>query len=452
MDNSRLMSLRLGFSEAQADEIQKHGLKAFLKKSFEPQQPVGLPDFLQNSSKTLAERKVQVTAAIAQGEDSFTAYKKQQKQEFTDFKTWWTARIMNTEYPLREKMTVFWHNHFVASGLKVKLPYWLFTHNNLLREHAFGNFRELTKMIIKSNAVLFYLDNTNNRKGNINENLSRELMELFTLGFGNYSEADIKNGAKGLAGLTVSENGGAYKPKIQDDETITYFGKTGIFKADELVDIIFEQPKIPYLITRKILQWFITDIPDEKSVLYYGDYFRKKDFEIEPLLFKIFTEEASKPGAGTKIKDPLLYILQLTDLLNIKNIRPETIQVFAQRQGMGFYSQYNVKGWSGGRDWLSIQNYTQRNAIAGWLCSGKTIAGAKIMEGKLPMPDWNSNAGSLEIIADFKRKLLVANVPELQDDFEQILKDGFNSDPEMAADSVLKLFQFIAQMPEFQLI
>ena len=451
MDNHRLMSLRLGFSEAQAEEIQKHGLKDFLKKSFEPQ-PVGPPDFLKDSPKTLVEKKAMLTAAQTRGEDFFSEFKKQQKQEHVDFRTWWVQRIIDSDYPLREKMTVFWHNHFVAGSQKVKLPYWIFEHNNLLREHAFGNFRDLTKRIIKTNAVLFYLDNTNNRKGNINENLSRELLELFTLGFGNYSEEDIKNGAKGLAGLTVSENGGQYNPKLQDDEIISYFGKTGVFKADELVDIIFEQPKIPYLITRKILQWFITDIPNEKAVHYYGDYLREKNFEIEPLMFKIFTEEALKPSDATKIKDPLLYILQLTDLLNIKNPNPEIIQVFAQRQGMGFYSQYNVKGWSGGRDWLSVQNYTQRNAIVGWLCSGRTITGSKAIDGKLPMPDWDHKAGNSQIINDFKRKLLIADVPELQEDFEQILKDDFNSDPEIAANSVLKLFQFMAQTPEFQLI
>ena len=139
----------------------------------------------------------------------------------------------------------------------------------ILREHAFGNFKELTKQIIKSNAMVKYLDNVDNKKGKYNENLSRELLELFTIGIGNYTESDIKNGARALAGLNYGDNRAAYRRFAEDDTDKTYFGKTGNWKADDLVDIIFEQKNIPYLITRKILEWFIYDNPPEDLVTYY---------------------------------------------------------------------------------------------------------------------------------------------------------------------------------------
>ena len=130
-------------------------------------------------------------------------------------------------YPLREKMVCFWHNHFVSTVQKVKVNYWIYQHNKFLRENAFGNLKNLTKKILKTNAMVRYLDNVDNRKGKINENLSRELLELFTLGIGNYTENDIKNGAKALAGLGLGQETAKYRRIWEDNDEITYFGKVG---------------------------------------------------------------------------------------------------------------------------------------------------------------------------------------------------------------------------------
>lgn len=452
MDKSVLWSLRLGYSAKQADDIRKLGIKTFLEQSFEAVPMEEMPTFIKNTPKTRAEKKAQSDAAKAEGDDCFKEYQLLQKKNLQDFKVWWIEQMATSNRPLREKMTVFWHNHFVVSSKKVNMLYWLFEHNNLLREEAFGNFRELTKKAIRTNAMLFYLDNTNNKKGNINENLSRELLELFTLGVGNYSEDDIKNGAKALAGLNIGENGGQYLLKQQDNDPIVYFGKTGLYRLDALVDVIFEQPEVPYLLTRKILQWFITDLPDEKLVRQYGDYFRQQDFEIKPLLLKIFTEEALKEPTGTKIKDPLLFLMQLAEALDLKNVTPEMINTFARQQGLDLYAQYNVKGWAGGRDWLTVQTYRQRINVSGGLCNGRLPDGFKDPNVKKIIPKWNPEMNNLEIIADFKQRFLVVSNPELQEDLEKILPPNFNSDPENTISSISKLFEFIIQSPEFQLM
>lgn len=127
--------------------------------------------------------------------------------------------MRDSQFPLREKMVGFWLNHFEVTSQKVKSSYWIFQHNNLLRENAFGNFRELTKKVIYSNAMLGYLDNVENKKDKINENLSRELLELFTIGIGTYSEEDIKNGIKALAGLNLGEEQGMYR-NFQEDNSL----------------------------------------------------------------------------------------------------------------------------------------------------------------------------------------------------------------------------------------
>ena len=289
MNNYTLWSLRLGFSNKQSKTIEKLGLKTFLDQSFNAKFDNSIPDLLSDSPKTIEEfQAIKAERKLQSQEDKMKLLRKEIKTSF-EMKSWWLDKIQEAEFPLSEKMTCFWHNHFVATFQKVKVNYWVFQHNQILRENAFGNFKDLTKKIIKTNATVKYLDNNDNKKGKLNENLSRELLELFTLGIGNYSEQDIKNGAKGLAGLLIGDQNAVYLPRFEDNESFEYLGKKGNFKIDELIDIIFEQPNIPYLITRKILKWFIYDNPNEDLVKYYGDYFKQQNFEIKPLLIKIFT-------------------------------------------------------------------------------------------------------------------------------------------------------------------
>jgi uncharacterized protein (DUF1800 family) len=345
----------------------------------------------------------------------------------------------------------------------VKVNHWIFQHNQLLRENAFGNFKTVTKQIIQTNAMVGYLDNVDNRRDKINENLSRELLELFTLGIGNYTEDDVKNGAKGLAGLNLGEDHAVYRTILENNDTITYFGKTGKFKADEMVDIIFEQKAVPYLLTRKILQWFIYDNPSEELVNYYGDYFRKVDFEIKPLLSKIFTEEFAKVNAGSKIKDPLVFIIQLMHELRVEELNPKLIAFFLKQQGMDLFNQPNVKGWNGGKEWLTSQIYLQRNNAADLLCNGKSLSRRKQFNEENIMTetrntlvkvklDWNKTGNNKTIIEELSERLLFQFDVSLQKDFESILKYDFNPNVENADDAVLRLFNAIVKTPEYQLI
>jgi uncharacterized protein (DUF1800 family) len=378
-------------------------------------------------------------------------------------KSWWIDKMIEDEFPLREKMTCFWHNHYVSTFQKVKVNYWIFQHNQILRENAFGNFKTLTKKIIQSNAMVRYLDNVDNQKDKLNENLSRELLELFTLGIGNYSEEDIKNGAKGLAGLGIGEENAVYRKFFEENEPFVYLGKKGNFKIDEMIDIIFEQPNIPYLITRKILKWFIYDNPKEELVHYYGDYFKKMNFEIKPLLTKIFTEEFTKNNAGTKIKNPLEYSLQLMNELNVENPNTKLITFFIKEQGMDLFNQPNVKGWDGGNSWLTSQIFLQRNNTADLLCNGKNISRAKKENENRIMKqnpnkqlnvklNWDAAGNNKQIIAELKNRLLFQTDETDQQDFEKILKYDFDSKTEGSENAVMRLFNFMIKTPEFQLI
>jgi uncharacterized protein (DUF1800 family) len=463
MNNYSLWSLRLGFSGKQRNSIEKIGLPVFLEKSFVALFDKKVPKFLDNSPKTIEELKAKRQVLKNANPDQAKELLKVELQVSQEMKAWWLQKMIEDEFPLREKMTCFWHNHFVCTFQKVKVNHWIYQHNQMLRENAFGNFKTLTKKIIQTNAMVRYLDNVDNKRDKINENLSRELLELFTLGIGNYTEEDIKNGAKGLAGLNIGEDQAVYRRFLENDEPITYFGKTGKFKIDEMIDIIFEQKAIPYLITRKILQWFIYDNPSETLVNYYGDYFRKVDFEIKPLLVKIFTEEFPKDNAGSKIKDPLVYILQVMNELNVEQLSPKLLAFYLKQQGMDLFNQPNVKGWNGGKEWLSSQMYLQRNNIADLLCNGKNISRrAQYMDNDMVKENvnqlvkvslnWTKSGNNKIIIAELQDRLLFQTNENLQKDWETLLKYDFNPKAEGADNAVLRLFNNMIKTPEFQII
>ena len=460
MKKEFLWSQRLGFSNQQAFAIQKLGMERFLQQSFQAPFNTSIPELLSDSPKSLEDLK-KIRQTRKEDSEAGKELLKKEIQTSNELKAWWIDEMKTTEFPLREKMTLFWENHFVTSYQKVKVNYWIYQKNQMLRENAFGNFKTLSKKVMQTNAMVRYLDNVNNKKGKLNENLSRELLELFTLGIGNYSEADIKNGAKGLAGLGIGETTAMYRRFLEDNDPIEYLGKKGVLKLDEMVDAIFDHPKIPYLLTQKILQWFLYDEPKENLVKHYGDYFRKVNFEIKPLLIKIFTEEFAKNDtAGSKIKNPLEYILLLTSELKTQRPESTTIAFFLKQQGMDLFNPPNVKGWDGGKSWLTSQIYLQRNNVADLLSSGKSIPRSKLeRENTLNKKqafsislDWNTKGTNKEIIKELTDRLLFSTDTSLQQDLEKILKYDFDPQSLGANDAVLRLFNAIIKSPEFQLI
>lgn len=461
MDNNTLWSLRLGFSSKQAGLIQKEGIVDFVKSSFAA--PIALaPSSLMKGELRTAEEIKTYRNKRAKEQGGSLAVQLQMDKKLYDIRAWWIEVMIQENYPLREKLTLFWHNHYVCTLKKIRVNYWLYDHNMILRNNAFGNFRELTKKMLYSNAIVKYLDNNDNINNKFNENLSRELLELFTLGIGNYTEKDIKEGAKALAGLTLGPDGAVYDEKYEYKGTVEYFGQKGNFKANDIVDIIFKQKQAPYFITKKLLKWFVYDNPPEKLITYYGNYLRKVDYEIQPLLLKIFKEEFAKSTAGSKIKDPLVYMLQLNHELNITNQNKKIIALFLRDQGMDFYNQLNVKGWEGGRAWISAQIMMMRNSTADMLCKGQTLKRIRLKhledENEIYTEsldinlDWSKKGNNIEVIKEFTDRLLFLVDENLQAELEQIVTHDFKPDKEGSDSSVMRLFNKIVKTPEFQVI
>ncbi|MEY4937765.1 MAG: hypothetical protein RIS64_4124 [Bacteroidota bacterium] len=469
MKNEFFLSQRLGFSNAQADSIRQMGSEDFLKRSFDATFEVNMPDFLDDAPKNIKEfRKMK-----KMNEDKKKLVQISERLRTIRLQNWWIERMYLAEFPLREKMVLFWHNHFVSSIQKVKSTWGMYQQNNLFRENAFGNFKTLTIKVLYDNAMLIYLDNTQNRARAINENLSRELLELFTLGTGNYTESDIKAGAAALAGLNISDNGGKYYEPLEDNGQKTYLGKTGNWKAKDLVDLIFEHPKAAHRLTEKLLKFFVSDNPSSQLIDEYALFLKKQNFEIKPFLTKLVVDQRFMNSKGDKIKDPLSFLLGVFHEFQITDMPMRSIYQYLREQNMELFNPPNVKGWDGGKTWLSAQKLLQRVGVISILCSGKNFSNFKFKEKEMMEQDqrefveldakkiqnfkanlrWDKNAiNNKLIINELSGKHLFDVSKDLQQDMERILKYDFDPKLQNAHLSVTRLAEFIFKSPEYQII
>lgn len=452
MQQATLLSLRLGFSAKQASKIKELGASAFIQKSI---------DYKYSNSKllnTLPANLYEVIQQLKKIDTLPTADQLDAKSKlilnFDDLKYSWLDLMYKTEFPLREKMTLFWHNHFVSTQKNVRL-YYLHKQNQLFRKHAFGNFKELCKLVLKDEAMLVYLNNNQNKIGKVNENLSRELLELFTLGIGNYTETDIQQGAKALCGLYPSDKGVRYIPKQEDNSIKKYLGKTGNLKVDDLVDAIFEHPKMGFLVIEKLLKYFITDTPSEASIAKYAKMFRSLNFEITPLLKKIFEDSDFYKLEGAKIKDPIVFIFQSLNELNYIDLEATGLVNYLKFQGMDLFNQVNVKGWQGGHDWLNTNILMHRFKSIDYLLYINSV-NKKVQEKNpnLCKISYNKKSKSnTEVIQDLANKLIYKIPAELQSEAEEILTYDFYKDPSNNLNNTLiRVMELIMKSPIYQLI
>ncbi|MPR35878.1 DUF1800 domain-containing protein [Salmonirosea aquatica] len=467
MKESFFLSQRLGFTNAQAAPIGRVGIRKFLTLSLASSPTMPEPALLQGSPRTREElRNIRQMDQPDKAKFAVT-----ERRRAVGLAHLWLEKMHTDEFPLREKMVLFWHNHFVSDIQKVKVSYAMWRQNALFREMAFGNYRELTRRILYDNAMLAYLDNTQNKANKLNENLSRELLELFTLGVGNYTETDIKEGARALAGLNLGDAGGQYYNFWEDKGTKTYLGKTGNWKADDMVDLIFDHPKAGELLMTKFLKFFVTDSPSATLVADYTTAFRKADFEMTPMLEKLVDDSRFTQSQGMKIKDPVTYLLQL--LYEFQQEVPPALftQYYCNEQGMKLLNPPNVKGWDGGRSWLSSQKLLQRVGIVSQLAGGKSLGNPKAGRQMQSMPEemktmmdpeneprtkpalrWDQTlTKNKAIIQELTDRNLFAVSPDLQNDCEQLLKYDFDAKSSTANLSVTRLAEHIMKSPEFQI-
>ncbi len=278
---------------------------------------------------------------------------------------WWGERMLRTGRPLQEKLALFWHGHFATGNVKVRDYRKMLQQLELFHARGKGPLRELLRGVATDPAMLVYLDAGQNVKGNPNENFAREILELFTLGPGNYSEADIREAARAFTGWTHDPDTLTFVVRAEQHDTDpkTFLGHTGDFDGYDIIDRILEQPSTARFLVGKLYRYFVRDRPDTAVIRALADRYRASGYDTAGLLRTIFLSRDFHAAAsvGTQIKGPVHLVvgtyrkLGLTDLPGVPDFHVTT-----ERLGQRLFEPPNVAGWAGGRTWITSATLLER--------------------------------------------------------------------------------------------
>ncbi len=279
----------------------------------------------------------------------------------------WLYRMIFSPHPLRERMTLFWHNHFATSQAKVNNSAMMQRQNGLLRRHALGDFGALLKEMARDPAMLVWLDSSANRKAHPNENFAREIMELFSLGRGKYSEKDIQEAARAFTGSFVQNDRYQNVPSQHDDGEKTLLGRTGRFSGDDVAAILLEQPSCAEFVAGKLFRMFVSDVdaPSPALIAPVAEAFRKANYDVKApisliLKSKLFHDPAMK---RKRVKSPVEFAVGTVRSLEIlePTVSADSLADACSRMGQSLYAPPSVAGWDGGPAWINTTTSLARS-------------------------------------------------------------------------------------------
>lgn len=296
------------------------------------------------------------------------------QQRMLELRGWWLQRMARGPRPLQEKMVLFWHGHFATSVEKVREPYYMWRQNELFRRLATGSWQELLLEAGKDPAMLIWLDQAQSQKSHPNENFAREVMELFALGEGHYTEHDITEGARALTGWSLDriDQKYIYRPFFHDNGEKTIFGQIGNFTGEDFIAQIVAQPQAAKFITAKIWNYFAGQMPDEKFNQALADTFRAGGNVFKPMLRTMFLSEEfyGSDIVRNQVKSPTQWLIGSVRMLEC-DLPPTLVSWGMLRQlGQDLFAPPNVKGWDGGITWITTNTLLTRYNDAQALVEG----------------------------------------------------------------------------------
>ena len=323
-----------------------------------------------------------------QRREIFKEIRKNERRSLIGLQRWWLERMLNTPAPLQEKMAVYFHGHFTTASIQKGVdPQMTFDQNQLFRDNALGNLRDLTWKISTNPAMLIYLDNGLNVAQHPNENYARELMELFTLGVDKYTENDVRESARAWSGWVVNRRTGKarFVPRRHDAGTKTFLGRTGTFDGKDIVDIIYEQPACAVFWANSLLNYFVYNSPEPQLVDAVAALIRKNGYDLQPVMSTLLRSNLfySSRAYRALVKSPVEFVIGTHKAFGLNELAPNAQRALVQMGQILFYPP-NVAGWPGGANWLTSQTVIARENFAASLVNSPMMDRVAWMQ-QMPM-------------------------------------------------------------------
>ncbi len=439
--------------------------------------PADLFDAGVISPPTPEQRRAYAAARRARDEDTLARLRARQQEaertdrrQFRQVQRWGLTRMIESPRPLEEKMTLFWHGHFATSYRTIEDSYHMYRQNQLFRASALGNYGELMYQIIRDPAMIAYLDNNDSRRDRPNENLARELMELFSLGVGAYTEQDIKEGARALTGYTFRDDEFHFNERNHDPNPKRILGRTGAFDGDGFVAAILAQRACSRFMARKLYRFFAADVPERDDdtdpearevIDSMAETFARHSYDLRPVLRELFLSEHFHGSAirAQQIKSPAQLVIGAVRSL-LTPVRDLGALLDAMDlMGQNLLAPPSVKGWDGGRSWINTSTLFVRQNTLSFLLTGRKPAGVDPLADRerydpAPALAELERAGpgaakDAEKVIDYLLRFMLGRAP---DHAQQTLRDFVAANgEEVTPDMTIGLMLLITAMPEYQL-
>lgn len=397
-----------------------------------------------------------------------------QREQTIELRGWWLQRMAKGLRPLQEKLTLFWHGHFATSVEKVREAYFMWRQNELFRRLAMGNWLELLIEAGKDPAMLVWLDQAQSRKDHPNENFAREVMELFALGEGHYTEKDITEAARALTGWGLDRQAEkfVYRAGAHDEGTKTVLGRTGNLDAEDVLEQIVAQPQAALHITAKLWNFFAGEFPAPSLNQALADLFRKSRNTFKPVLSAMFLSEEFYEASliRNQVKSPVQWLVNSARVLECELPPPLACAAVLRTLGQDLFAPPNVKGWDGGLAWITTNNLLSRYNEAAALVQGDLSIIAGMADTKNPqmakriqnrLRNYRTGGVNVEkiltekersdkdaLVAALESRLLQGKLKPKQ---EQSLREFLNSRKQLNEADVRDAIRLVMSTPEYQL-
>ncbi len=386
--------------------------------------------------------------------ESIASERLRDARDISQAKAWWLFRMYHGPDPLGERLTLLWHNHFATSNVKVHNPAAMLRQHLAFRKHGRGPFGELLRAVVHDPALLVWLDAPANQKGSPNENLGRELMELFTLGVGHYTEQDVKEAARALTGWTVAKDQFHEDAGQHDDGDKTVLGRRGKWTGDDLVKMLLEQPATARRLAWRLCDWLMGEgsvSADGLHALAAG--LRAHDLDVGWAVETVLRSRAffAEANLGSHVLGPVEYVVGVARALECFDAPPSSavLAEWAARLGQDLFHPPNVGGWPGGRDWLSSRAIIGRANYAAALVTGELSTRSIPLDG-LALARRHGRGRDLDDVLAFCAELLTGAPPDAA--WAKRLRATLGAKADLDAKRIAAAVALTVASPEVQLV